>query len=141
MTLPVDAPTASPAVRNAASVPAVMPSEMSGVSAAPAVTATMQPTMTAGLFGESPASVPPATAITVSDATVRRYLRRAHIQTTHAAADIASATAIARPRAPGPPGCGLARVTVTSTTAMPRARITSTARDTSIARAVITGSA
>ena len=63
---PAVAPTASPAIRNAATVSATMASEASVRSRTPALKAAAQPTATAGLLGDRPASAPPAAPITTS---------------------------------------------------------------------------
>ena len=103
---PVGAPVARAAIRNAATVSAMMPSDTSVFSRTPALKHAAQPMATAGLLGDRPASTPPAAPMT---ARLPRFVQRlcsASIQTIHAAADRPSAIAIARPRALSAPGRG-----------------------------------
>ena len=67
--MPSGAPTAMPAMRNAATVSAVSAADTSKSSLEPAAEVTTQPTATAVLKVDSPASVPPAAARTASAAT------------------------------------------------------------------------
>src|SRR5205809_2876846 len=120
-----------------------MASDASVRSRTPALKAAAQPTATAGLFGDSPASTPPAPAITTRLPRFSRVLSPVlpdSIQATHAAADRPSAIAMARPRAPAEPGPGLARETVTITTTRPQARTRSITRVALTTRAPVTGS-
>ena len=121
----------------------MMASDASVLSRTPALKAAAQPTATAGLFGDSPASTPPAPAITTRLPRFSRVLSPVlpdSIQATHATADRPSVIAMARPRAPAEPGPGLARETVTITTTRPQARTRSTTRVTLTARPPVAGS-
>src|ERR1700733_15772822 len=93
-----------------------MVSDASVLSRTPADEVTTQPTAMAVLNGDSPASVPPATAIPASAVTISRYRPAARSQTTQATAVTAKATVIAMPRGPVSPGCGEASGTVASMT-------------------------
>ena len=115
----------------------MMPSDTSVLSRTPALKHAAQPMATAGLFGDSPASTPPAAPITTRLPRFSQGLRSASIQTIHAAADRPSATAMARPRALSVPGRGLARETVMITTTRPMARMTSITRVTLTTRAPV----
>ena len=118
----------------------MMASDTSVRSRAPAPNAAAQPMAKAGLFGDSPASTPPAAPITTRLAVVIRGLHVLDIQTIHAAADKPRVTAIARPRTVSMPGRGRARETVMITTTRPKARMASITRGTSTTRAPVTGS-
>ena len=113
-------------------VSAVMASDPSVRSRTPALKVAAQPTATAGLFGDSPASAPPAPPIAIRLPTLSQLspVLPDSIQATHATADRPSMTAMATPRAPPVPGPGLASETVTITTRRPQARIRSISRVT-----------
>ena len=118
-------------------VSAMMASDPSVRSRTPALKVAAQPTATAGLFGDSPASAPPTPPIAIRLPTLSQCLSPVlpdSIQATHATADRPSVTAMATPRAPPEPGPGLASVTVTITTTRPQARIRSITRVTLTAR-------
>ena len=117
-----------------------MPSDASVRSQMPALNAAAQPKATAALFGESPASTPPAPASPTRPPTIIQRLVPASIQTVHAATDKPSVTAIAMPRASSVPGGGLARQTLMITRTRPTARMASIHRGTSTTRAPVTGS-
>ena len=120
-----------------------MASDASIRSRTPALNAAAQPTATAGLFGDSPASTPPAPAMTIRLPRFSRALSPVlpdSIQATHAAADRPSMTAMATPRGPAVPGPGLEKQTVTMTTTRPQARTRSTARVTLTTRSPVAGS-
>ena len=134
---------ATAAIRNAATVSAMMASDTSVLSRTPALNAAAQPMTTAGLLGDRPASAPPAAPITTRPPTFIQGLlpvSPASIHTSHAAADKPSATAIARARGLSVPGRGLARETVMITTTRPTARMTSVTRVTLTTRAPVTTS-
>src|SRR5258705_12502770 len=120
-----------------------MASDPSVRSRTPALNAAAQPTATAGLFGDSPASAPPAPPNTIRLPRLSRRLSPVlpdSIQATHAAADRPSMIAMARPRAPSESGRGLASETVTITTTRPQARTRSITRLALTTRAPVTGS-
>ena len=108
------APLARPAMRNAATVSAMMPNDTSAASRAPADTTTMKPIAIAVLSEDSPASAPPAAPRIASAASHSRGLPSASSQVTPATADTASAAAMAMPRAPLPK-CGVNSGTVITT--------------------------
>src|SRR3984957_678957 len=114
--------TVKPAIRKAATVAAVMVSDASVLSRTPADEVTTQPTAMAVLNGDSPASVPPATAITDSAVTISQYRPPARSQTIQATAATPRVTLIAMPRGPVSPGCGEASGTVASRTTSTMAR-------------------
>jgi hypothetical protein len=92
-----------------------------------------QPTATAGLFGDRPASAPPIPAIAIRLPTLSQCLSPVlpdSIQAIHATTDRPSVIAIARPWALSVPGRGLASETVTITTSRPQARTRSISRVT-----------
>ena len=111
-----------PAIRKAATVAAVMVSDASVLSRTPADEVTTQPTAMAVLNGDSPASVPPATAITDSAVTISAYRQPARSQTIQATAQTTRQTRIAMLWAPVSPGCGEASGTVASITTSTRTR-------------------
>ena len=102
-----------------------------------------QPTATAGLPGDSPASAPPAAAITTRLPTFIQRLIPGQgpfpdsSQTIHAAADRPRVTAMARPRGLSVPGRGLARETVMITTTRPNQRTRLITQGTSTARSSV----
>ena len=92
-----------------------MASDDSELSRTPADEVTTQPTATAGLNADRPASAPPDAAITASAATITELLLPGRSQTSQAMVAAASATMIAMPCALASPGCGAANGTVAST--------------------------
>ena len=128
------------AIRNAATVSAMMASDTSVLSRTPALKAAAQPKATAGLFGDSPASTPPTAPITGRMARFVRGRSAASIQTIHAAADRASVTAMAKLRGASMPGRGRATETVMITTTRPAARMRSMTRVTLTTRSPVTAS-
>jgi len=123
-------------IRNAAIVSAVTASDPSVRSRTPALKVAAQPTATAGLFGDSPASAPPTPPIAIRLPTLSQCLSPVlpdSIQAIHATTDRPSMTAMATPMAPSERGPGLASETVTITTRRPQARIRSISRVTLIA--------
>ena len=121
-------------------VSATIPSDSSVLSRTPALNVAAQPTASAGLFGDSPASTPPAPPSTIRLPTVSHGMRSESIQAIQARADTASVIAIATCRGSPMPGRGLDRVTVMSTTTRPQLRTRSVTRVTLTARAPVTGS-
>ena len=113
----------SPVTRYPATVSAVMPSETTVLSRAPALNAATQPTATAGPLGDSPASTPPAPPSTTRLQTISRSRRSEKIQAIQAKADTPSMAAIAGPRTPPEAGPGRAsHAVVTTTTTRPTVR-------------------
>jgi hypothetical protein len=90
----------------------------------------MQPMATAGLFGESPASTPPAAPIPTRPATSIDGQRSPSIQTIQTTTQMPSVTTIAVPTPPSSDGRGLARQTVTNTMIRLRDRTVSMMRVT-----------
>jgi hypothetical protein len=123
-----------------------MASDNSVFSRTPALKHAAQPTATAGLLGDRPASTPPAAPITTSPPRFIHCLIPTQrpfpdsSQTIHAAADRPRVTAMARPRALSVPGRGLASETVTITTTRPKARTRSTTHGTSTSTMPVAGS-
>src|ERR1700728_777354 len=93
-----------------------MVSAASVLTRTPADEVTTQPTAMAVLNGDSPASAPPATAITESAVTITAKRQSARSQTSQAAAQTTSVTVIAMLRGPVSPGWGVASGTVASIT-------------------------
>src|SRR5579872_905421 len=121
-------PVTSPVARNPASVSAVTPREATVLSRAPALNTATQPTATAGLFGDSPVSTPPAAPMTIRLAALIRSRPSDTIQVIHAATDTPSMTAIATLRGPPVVGPGRASDTGTATTTTPAERTASMIR-------------
>ena len=120
-----------------------MASDASVRSRTPALKAAAQPTATAGLLGDSPASAPPAPAIRIRLPRLSQRLSPVlpdSIQAIHPTADRPSVIAMARPRALSKLGGGLARETVTITTTRPQARTRSITRVALITLAPVAGS-